>query len=95
MAPALPSRRLVAEGLVGQSHTSVATTWVSGWAGQQTLDEAVAAIKAAKAVKDGEEGRRTALAAALAAEGLSEYLPAPWAWAYPGADYGRECAQTG
>lgn len=69
----------MAEGLSSLQYSAAVTRWVEGQAGEQTLEEAVAAAKAAKAIKDGEIERRDAVMAALTGEeGLAGYLWNNW-----------------
>lgn len=69
--------RLQDGGLQGLLYEPIVQRWIAGSAEQapQTAAQAVAAAQAAKAAKEGVAARRTALVAALAAEGLGAYAP--------------------
>ena len=72
-------RRLQEEGLSNRMFGSIAEASIIGRAGQQTLAQAVAAIKRAKAEAEAREARRARIVQLLTEEGLQAYLPRQYA----------------
>lgn len=77
---ALPARRLREEGLQAELWGTTAQLYIAGGAGGQSLEQAVAAIQAAKAEVAGREGRRNRITELLTNEGLQAYLPEQFGW---------------
>ena len=72
--------RLHAEGLDSERWAAAAQNYIAGEAGRQTLDQAVAAIKAAKQEITDREARRTRITEIFTQQGLQEFLPQQNAW---------------
>lgn len=79
VAPCNPCR-LHAEGLDSERWAAAAQNYIAGEAGKQTLDQAVAAIKAAKQEITDREARRTRITERFTQQGLQEFLPQQNAW---------------
>lgn len=86
-APHLPLAhpcRLKEEGLDSERWGAVAQSYISGQT-RQTLNQAVAAIKAAKQEVTDRDARRTRITELFTQQGLQEFLPQQHAW---GANWG-------
>ncbi len=68
------------EGLDSERWGAAAQRYINGPAGRQTLDQAVAAIKAAKQEVTDRDARRTRITELFTQQGLQDYLPQQNGW---------------
>ncbi|KAL4452671.1 hypothetical protein ABPG75_008333 [Micractinium tetrahymenae] len=71
---------LRAEGLADKMWGTEARSFIEGTGGKQTLAQAVAAIKQAKAAVDARAARHTRIVELLTDEGMQGYLPENYGW---------------
>ena len=86
--------RLRDEGLDNEHWSAAALRYIGGQAGSQTLDQAVAAVKAERQKKTDREDRRTRITELFTQQGLQQFLPqhdywgGGWGGGEPGAAAG-------